>query len=369
VSTSRQSIATLATDLQEVLAWGDNAEAANSSLREMLELERATVLQQVATIAAKDAEIAQAENDIEGLEFDKASLQSERDNLRTEITRLLDVAEDDQHTISIQAAEIARLTALLNPKPAFLWGDATRQQFLGGGFTEPFPGMYESAFWPSTVTQEQRSTTPIQRAFVSGTAMPKWRAAYPNAPYWFGDLELYHSGGFTAAEIAKMLPGFQGARDFADNEGKGLQLAAYLIPRRFGVSANGTFDEAAVMAQIEICRPILNLFDYCLLSLYPIYTSLERSRAYIRANIAMARKAMPGKKVIVLGASGWHSNAQDPNTGLPVPGSPITREWQRMFLEEVHANADGYAPWLMAAEPKPTTEPWWLETLAWKAGL
>jgi hypothetical protein len=320
----------------EALANGINAVLAD------LDLAWTTARDRADTIAAKDAEIALLEY---GIAQKGIALAARND----------EIAFQDARHLSDQA-EIARLTALL--KPAFVLGDATRKQFLGAPFTEPFPGSYESAFWPSTVTEAGRSTTPIVRAFVSGTTMPKWRASYPNAKHWFGDLELFHSQGLTVTEVAKLLPAYQGARDFADNEGKGLQLGAYGIPPRFGTHMT----DAEVMAQAEICRPILDLLHYCLLTLYPIYTDLAKSRTYIRRNIDLGRRAMPGKKVIVLGAPGWH-----PTVGAPLAGTPISPEWWRMLLEECREHADGFAIWMKADQPKPTIEPWWLETEAFLA--
>jgi hypothetical protein len=286
-----------------------------------------------------------------------AELELELDTTHLELKHATNTAVERLATIETQRAELDSY------KPVM--GDATRRQFLG--FSESYPGCYESEFWPSSVAKEQRATTPIQRAFVSATTMPKWRARYPNASHWFADIELFHkkaSGdayALTADEVAKLLPAFQGARDFADAEGRGLQLSAYSIPRRFGV--HETDDE--VMAQAEICRPILDLLDECLLTLYPVYEDLEKARVYIRRNIELGRRIMPGKRVIVLGWDTWH-----PAVGAPLDGTPVSREWQRMFLEELYAaKVDVYAPWLMAAAPKPTNEPWWLETEAFKAQL
>ncbi len=385
-STSRQSIATLAADLQEVLAWGAAAEAANAAVcaerdvavrdlsaalqardaarqaEEQAYVEREAAVAQVADrdiiIARRDATIAAKDAEIAGLVLRNNGLTDTNDVLDHALTSAReDLAEAN--------AEIARLTALLNPPHVLKWGDATRAQFLG--FPESYPGCYESEFWPSSVFKEQRPTTPIQRAFVSATTMPKWRARYPNASHWFADIELFHkkaSGddyALTADEVAKMLPAFQGARDFADAEGRGLQLSAYSIPRRFGVHET----DEEVMAQAEICRPILDLLDECLLTLYPVYEDLDKSRVYIRRNIELGRRIMPGKRVIVLGWDTWH-----PAVGAPLDGTPVSREWQRMFLEELYAaKVDVYAPWLMAAAPKPTTEPWWLETEAFRAQL
>jgi hypothetical protein len=393
--TARNNIASLATDLQEVLAEVAAAEAANVAIRnerDTLNIAILSLQQQVSDavevtnnlndlVAAKDAEIASVQEDHDALEATLVQVIAEKDaEIAHQAERIADLSntlliheatiaaknvtivglneriENQIGTLQEQDAEIARLTALL--KPTFILGDATRKQFLGAPFTEPFPGSYESAFWPSTVTEAGRSTTPIVRAFVSGTTMPKWRASYPNAKHWFGDLELFHSGGLTVAEVAKLLPAYQGARDFADNEGKGLQLGAYGIPPRFGTHMT----DAEVMAQAEICRPILDLLDYCLLTLYPIYTDMEKSRTYIRRNIDLGRRAMPGKKVIVLGAPGWH-----PTVGAPLAGTPISVEWWRMLLEECREHADGFAIWMKADQPKPTAEPWWLETEAFLA--
>jgi hypothetical protein len=257
-------------------------------------------------------------------------------------------------------AEIARLNAIINPPPTFLWGDATRQQFLGNGFSEPFPISYESEFYPSSVAQSERPNVTIDYNFVLNNTMPNWRDEYPDSPRWISDIEWANSGGVTAAEVAKMLPGYQAARAFADAEGRGLKLGAYGFPRRWGVDTS----ESSIASATAIYQPILDLLDECILTLYPIYTDIAKSRRYIQQNIASARLVMPGKKLIVLGWDTWHSNV-----GAPLSGTPVSPEWQRMFLEEVHAAADGYAPWLKAAAPQPTNEPWWLETLAWKAAL
>jgi hypothetical protein len=371
-STSRQSIATLAADLQEVLAWGAAAEAANAAvcaerdaavaqcvaLNERINNQIDTLQSLDATIAAKDSQLEIANATIDDLVRQRNEAREDAVESGLLVTQL-------NRDVVAANAEIARLTALLNPPHVLKWGDATRAQFLG--FPESYPGCYESEFWPSSVAKEQRPTTPIQRAFVSATTMPKWRARYPNANHWFADIELFHkkaSGddyALTADEVAKMLPAFQGARDFADAEGRGLQLSAYSIPRRFGVHET----DEEVMAQAEICRPILDLLDECLLTLYPVYEDLDKSRVYIRRNIELGRRIMPGKRVIVLGWDTWH-----PAVGAPLDGTPVSREWQRMFLEELYAaKVDVYAPWLMAAAPKPTNEPWWLETEAFKAQL
>jgi hypothetical protein len=334
-STSRQSIATLATDLQDVLAWGESTESANSALREMLELERSTVLQQVATIAAKDAEIAEKDRVL-------ALLYNEAAESNDHIKQLHAIIGDHK-------AEIARLTALLNPAPAFVWGDATRQQFLGAPFTEPFPFCYESEFYASG------SEGPIDYGFVRVVTMRDWRAAYPNSPRWAADIEWQFSGGVTAAEVQQILPAFQAARDFAAAEGRGLKLGAYNMPKRIGVDSTAT--------EVEVLRPILDLLDEVILPLYPLYTDVEKGRRYVQQNIAMARAAMPGKPVYVIGWPAWHPNAVTTTNGI-VAGAPVSVEWWRMLLEESRANADGFAVWLKAATPKPTNEPWWLETLA-----
>jgi hypothetical protein len=355
-STSRASIQALVADLQEVLAWGEAAEQANAAL--CAERDAA-----VAQASAADSTIQVMQGELNGLEATIAAKDAdiaemiEQDDIQ--VAGL--IARDAQ--IQTLQAEIARLTALLNPPHVLKWGDATRAQFLG--FPESYPGCYESEFWPSSVPQSARPTTPIQRAFVSATTMPKWRARYPDASHCFADIELFHKKAagddyaLTADEVAKMLPAFHGMRDFAAAEGRGLQLSAYSIPRRFGV--HETDDQ--VMAQAEVCRPILDLLDECLLTLYPVYTDLEKARVYIRRNIDLGRRIMPGKRVIVLGWDTWH-----PSVGAPLAGTPISREWQRMFLEELYAaKVDVYAPWLMAAAPKPTNEPWWLETEAFLA--
>jgi hypothetical protein len=294
----------------------------------------AAVAARNAALAAKDAEIASMWTVINAKDENLLAMAEEQDRLHDEIDRL---------------------TALL--KPAFVLGDATRKQFLGAPFTEPFPICYESEFYPSSVTPENRKNVTIDYWFVLDDTMPDWRARYPNAPRWISDIEWLNSGGITAAEVAKILPGFQAAREFAAAEGRGLKLGGYGLPPRFGTHMT----DAEVMAQVEILRPILNLLDECILTLYPIYTDLAKSREYIRRNIAMGRWAMPGKPLYVLGWDKWHNNV-----GAPLAGTPVSREWQRMFLEEIQA-ADGYAPWLMAAAPKPTTEPWWLETISFRS--
>lgn len=311
-TTSRESARTLANDVLAVIAEAEAAEAA---------------------VATKDAEIA-------------ASRQTVLDRNLTinSLTAMIDTRD----------AEIARLTALF---PKF-WGDATRKQFLGAPFLAPFPLCYESEFYPPTVTQANRPNVTIDRSFVLGNTMPKWRAAYPAAPRWISDIEWLNKDGIAAAEVAKVLPGFQAAREFANTEGKGLKLSGYGLPPRIG---NQTTD-AAVLAQVAIVQPILDLFDECVLPLYAIYTDIEKSRAYIRRNIEFGRTTMPGKPVYVIGWPAWHGNV-----GAPLAGTPISVEWWHMLMEESRSLADGFAIWLKAAEPKPVSEPWWVETVAFKS--
>jgi hypothetical protein len=316
-STSRQSIATLATDLQEVLAWGAAAEAANVTLG-------STINSLTSMIDARDAEIAA---------------------LHTGVGQLNGMVFDLETEVANQAAEIARLTALLSPAPAFVWGDATRQQFLGAPFTEAFPFCYESEFYPGDARGQ------IDFLYALQTTMPQWRANYPNSPRWAADIEWLFSGGITAAEVQQVLPAFQAARDFAEREDMGLRLGAYNMPKRIGVDSTAN--------EVEVLRPILDLLDEAILPLYPLYTDVEKGRRYVQQNIAMARAAMPGKPVYVIGWPAWH-----PNVGAPLAGTPVSVEWWRMLIEESLANADGFAVWLKAATPKPTNEPWWLETLA-----
>jgi hypothetical protein len=255
-------------------------------------------------------------------------------------------------------ANIAQLKADLAKLFPMKFGDATRKLFLGAAVEHQCPGSYESEFYPATMAQAARPLNNVSRSFVLNTTMPKWRARYPNALFWWADIEWQNPGGVTAQEVSRILPAWQGARDFALAEGKGLQLGGYGFPPRFGIHKT----DAEVMAQVDIVRPILDLCDYVLLTLYPIYSDLEKTRVYIRRNVALARRAMPNKRIVVLGWDTWHDTV-----GAPLAGTPVSREWQRVFLDELlAAGVDVYAPWLMAAAPQPTNEPWWLETQAWK---
>src|SRR5687767_1808852 len=99
------------------------------------------VVTQDATIAAKDVEIA-------GLRIDN-------DSLAQQVFMLQDASARD-------LAEIARLTALLNPFTVY-------NEMKSTG---PIPGwpdilvIYESELFPSSVPEEQRSTTPPDAAFL-----------------------------------------------------------------------------------------------------------------------------------------------------------------------------------------------------------
>jgi hypothetical protein len=278
----------------------------------------------VSAIAAKDVEIAQLREDV---------------RVSDDAFRAVDALLTDAK------AEIARLTALL-PKP-FLWGDATRLQFLGAPFAEPFPFCYESEFYPGDARGQ------IDYGYVLNETMPDWRVRYPNSPRWAADIEWLFSSGITAAEVQQILPAFLAARHFAGLEGRGMKLGAYNMPKRIGVDSTAN--------EVEVLRPILDLLDEVILPLYPLYTDVEKSRRYVQQNIAMARAAMPGKPVYVIGWPAWH-----PNVGAPLAGTPVSVEWWRMLLEESRAAADGFAIWLKAAAPKPTTEPWWLETTSFR---
>jgi hypothetical protein len=340
VSTPEQNLQTLCLDLSAVLNQLTEARDDRDSYRLIIDAH-------VATIAAKDVEIADAKLD--------------RDNLDKLVTLTIDQLKAANDEVDAARAEIARLTALLNPRPTFVLGDATRKQFLGAPFIEQFPFQYQSALYRSGTTIAQMMAQNIDEAFVVNNAIPDWRAVYPTSPRWLFDIEWQNRsdspGGreVVAAEVSRIRPAVTGARKAL---GPNVKLGGYSWPRRFAVDA----DPAYVKSQIDVSRPILDLLDEALVTLYPIYTDLAKSRRYIQQNIAIAREAMPGKKVIVIGAPGWHANV-----GAPLAGTPISVEWWRMLLEEVHANADGFAIWMKADQPKPTTEPWWLETEAFLA--
>jgi hypothetical protein len=368
----------------EVLAWGEAAEQANAGLVAERDAERnendqlraallekdethalmvadyeRDIAEKDATIAAKDATILLNEQVMEQDRLARNALVTEVERLDAEIADLIEenVGFEMQHARDFN--EIERLKAelaLYKPaEPAFIMGDATRKQFLGAPFLTQFPGCYESEFYRSG---DDRKGIWVDYDYVLNVTMPNWRARYPDAKYWWGDIEWFNASDsdgareITAAEVAKVLPAFKAARDFAEQEGKGLLVGAYMLPKRFGTHMT----DAEVRAQAEVYRPVLDVLTMCVLTLYAIYSDMDKSRDYIRRNVLMGRELMPGKKLFVIGAPYWHANV-----GAPLANTPLSAEWQRMFLEEVTSLADGYAPWLPAAYPKPTNEPWWLE--------
>lgn len=312
-ATSRQSVQTLAGDISAVLSDLSIAEAQRDTAQALAD-------GRVSEIAALTDALALANGAIAALNAGNADLLDEIERLNAEL-------------------------ALYRPR--FLWGDATRQQFLGAPFTESFPFCYESEFYPGSERGQ------VSFDFVLNYTMPAWRTKYPYSRHWAADIEWQFSGGVTAAEVAQILPAFQAARAF----GRDLRIGAYNIPKRIGVDSTPT--------EIELMRPVLDLLDEAILPLYALYSDVEKGRRYVRQNIAMARAAMPGKPVYVVGWPAWHPNAVTATSGI-VAGDPISVEWWRMLLEESQA-ADGFAIWLKASAPQPTGEPWWLETLAWMA--
>lgn len=326
--TARNDVLALAAALNEVVAWGDAAEAANVTLQQ--------------TAADREAVLASVSESLTEATYRLA----ERDAT---------IAEQSEQIVALHA-EIARLNALLNP---FKWGDSTQRLFLGEPFTFQLPIMKEAEFYPpeSQLPQSERRNVLIDRTLMMNTKLPAWRLRYPDALHWVGDVEWQNSGGVTADEVIKLLPGFQAARDFFAAEGRGVKMGGYGFPRRWAVDASA----ATIAAQTAIYQPILDLLDVCVVTAYPIYTDIEKSRRYVQQNIASGRQVMPGKPVYVLGWPYWHNNVGD-----PLRGTPVSVEWWRMFLEESRA-ADGVSIFLEASDPKPTTEPWWLETLAVRA--
>jgi len=319
--------------------------------------------------AYADARIAEASEmlalitEIERAEVEVNRQAGELSGLKATNTKLSQDLFDLNRAMTLLTDENVRLKAeiaQLKPAKPFILADATRQQWLG--MPASMPISYESEVYPASLPQEQRPTTAISRDFVRATTMPRWRMKYPTAPRWCADIEWqWRDNVFTAEEVQRVLPAFQGARDFADAERKGLKLGGYGFTHRFGLGV----DPARIKAQIEVYRPILDLLDEAHITLYAIYFDIEQSRQYIRENIAMAREAMPGKPVICLLWPAWHGNVK--STHPELPGTPISPGWWRMALETCHEHADGLAIWTKAAAPQPTNEPWWLETQSWRA--
>jgi hypothetical protein len=363
-STSRQSIATLATDLQDVLAWGAAAETANAAIsaerdaavsacdamREMRDMERATVLQQVDTIAAKDAEIA--------------TLTTQRDNDRADITTLLNETLRLQLELTAAETEIARLTALLNPPPAFLAFDEMRAgDHSAYGFQNILVAYEGSTDWPN----------PLTNIAYFDNLFSNMKAANPNEPRIVIDYEspvLVSNGVVNQTVVQQYVAVVESAKraGFTDVGIYG-EIWERSTAHLTGTAAENVTRRASLFTRAAVMQPMWDAVTTIYGSGYfinPIHNNAAKRDQFFEDCAEMCAQFAPGKKVYVFLGPRYHISV-DPNAPW------IDGDYWRATLDKVHELFDGYALWLKAGQPDLSTynpEPlWWTRTKEFQAQI
>jgi hypothetical protein len=408
-STSRQSIATLATDLQEVLAWGAAAEAANADLTVTIaardstiasfeqliaqEIDASTALRD--TIAAKDA-------DIENQRVYIVTLQTRTETLSNalsaanaeiaakdaEIARITEESNDWENAARSEAArvneltpllaaanaEIARLTALLNPFTVY-------NEMKSTG---PIPGwpdilvIYESELFPSSVTEAQRSTTPPDEAFLDAffanlfaqhgdvrlvLDSEKWRLITDvDSPT---GIDMTVVGWYVTLVSCAKNAGFTNVGLY----GEITERATLYLNYPVGHDTH-TLRKSNWQARNAMCQPMWDAVDTIYPSFYPIkpiHNDAAKRDAWMDDNLAICRERAPGKPVIPFLMARVHPSADETKPYL-------SGAYWRAWLEKVKsAGYDGLVVYQNSTDPDPLAQSpvpdWHLETEAFRAQL
>jgi hypothetical protein len=327
-SPSRQSIATLATDLQEVLAWGGAAEVANVTL--------------TATIAAKDAELAEL------IEVSNA----QHDQIVAAWT-----------TIAERDAEIARLTALLNPvpaEPAFtLYNEMKSVPSL------PLPDIlviYEGQLHASGVSGEAAPDPAFLRQSFASI-----KAANPGVTMVILDQESWWTNGrvepaqvpwyVTLVNVAKEFWADVGLYGFPERYTGFLTGSAADNPLRLDSWKNRQAPE--ISAAVTFFCPSFYFIN-------PVHNNETKRNLWIDTYVDWCNPAgVPSQRIVPFLWPRIHGSV-DPTT--PWVDGPT---W-RSTLNKVRERCQGAVIFGRSGnddpDPRPST-PWWLETEAFLAAL
>jgi hypothetical protein len=383
-STSRQSIATLATDLQEVLAWGAAAEAANAavcaerdaavaqvveaeaaigSLKEKMAGLQTSVDVQREQLLAKDAEI-------ESLGIQVGDLMTDLGSLNAEIATYRDTNLAQAIVIGNQITEIARLTALLNPFTVY-------NEMKSTG---PIPG------WPDIlviyegdlIAPGETGLMPPNETFLR-QKFASIKAANPGVTRVVLDKEeAWGTDGQRVADqyIPHYVQMAQIAKEFWSDVG-----FYGTVPRRYSIYLNYPEGHATYegrlnewQADTQRLRPIFDAVDTIYPSLYPIKPVWDNAvlrDAWTVDNLDMIRlwagNLAPNKPVIAFMMARVHPSADETKPYL-------SGAYWRAWLEKVKsAGYDGLVVYQNSTDPDPLAQSpvpdWHLETEAFKAGL
>jgi hypothetical protein len=393
--TARDRLQQQSVDIAEVLAWGAAAEAANAAVcaerdvavrdlsaalqardaarqaEEQAYVEREAAVAQVADrdiiIARRDATIAAKDAEIAGLVLRNNGLTDTNDVLDHALTSAReDLAEAN--------AEIARLTALLNPFTVY-------NEMKSTG---PIPGwpdilvVYESELFPSSVAEEHRSTTPPDVAFLD--------AFFANLFAQHGDVRLVLD-----SEAWRLITDVDSPTGI-DMAVVGWYVTLVSCAKNAGFTNVGLYGEITERATLYLnypvghathelrksnwqarnamCQPMWDVVDTIYPSFYPIkpiHNDAAKRDAWMDDNLAVCRERAPGKPVIPFLMARVHPSADETK---PYLSGAYWRSW----LEKVKsAGYDGLVVYQNSTDPDPlgvTPRPdWYLEAEAFRAAL
>jgi hypothetical protein len=342
-STSRQSLATLATDLQEVLAWGGAAEASNAAI-----------------VAERDAAIARVsalEAHVEEMADDYDEMLDARD-----ATIAAKDAEIVEHvsTIFEMSAEIARLTALLNPKPAFtLYNEMKSVPSL------PLPDIlviYEGQLHASGVSGEAAPDPAFLRQSFAAI-----KAANPGVTMVVLDQESWWTNGrVEPAQVPWYVTLVNVAKEFWSDVG------LYGFPERYTGFLTGSAADNPLRLdswknrQAPEIAAAVTFFCPSFYFINPVHNNETKRNLWIDTYVDWCNPAgVPSQRIVPFLWPRIHGSV-DPTT--PWVDGPT---W-RSTLNKVRERCQGAVIFGRSGnddpDPRPST-PWWLETEAFLAAL
>jgi len=384
MTTSRQSIATLANDLQEVLAWGEAAEAANAaicaerdaaiarcaSIQEDHDALEATLAQVVAekdaTIAAKDVELAAALTSAEdwhnlaNSRLDQiAAKDAEIARLEQENADYHQVAEEQIAEIHAQRAEIARLKALLRPVQFTTYNEMKSVPSLP---LPPIRFIYENELIAPGETRYMPPNVDHLRA-----KFAQIKANEPDVKMVVLDQEGWLPGGSGSAQIEHpeyFVTLLTVAHEFWD------EVSQYSYPKRYygfvtGSPAENETRYNTLVAHTQQTQEITDLCTFLCPSFY-VPTAIEdptKRAKWMDGYFSLCELVAPGKDIIPTLWPRFHSHPADWLTG-PIWDEMIRRIYARQSCMGyiIFGRSGGDDP-----DPRPLNLPWWQADEAFRA--
>lgn len=234
----------------------------------------------------------------------------------------------------------------------------------GDGFYAS-PEITEASLWAGAPDENEpyQPAVELQSSIKAASNPPINYPIIFNVERW--DLDQRVVGAVEAAASRdKIVQIFEWARPILSKQQYGLY--AYLPLRDYWSPVGADpVDIAAWRTANDLLAPLVTKVRALYPSLYTFYDDPAGWVTYAEANIAEAKRIAGGRPIYPFLWPQYHESAPG---GLA--GTFIAGDYWRLQLETVHASgADGIVIWSDASQAWNASADWWLETLAFIAGL